>query len=98
LQNSGLAAYYNPDGTPNTKNYQRFAAISVIGDETAFEDPDEDTACTRIDSDNIRYSYATALGTEKKPLDIDGDLYRANMFIPIFDSPSLARAAGGNYS
>lgn len=98
LQNSGLAAYYNPDGTPNTKNYQRFAAISVIGDETAFEDPDEDTACTRIDSDNIRYSYATALGSEKKPLDIDGDLYRANMFIPIFDSPSLARAAGGNYS
>lgn len=98
LQKSGLAAYYNPDGSPNTANYQRFAAISVIGDEKAFEDPDEDSAFTKIDNDNIRYSYATALGKNNKPLDIDGDIYRANIFIPIFDSPSLARAAGGNYS
>ena len=98
LRNSGLAPYYNEDGTPNTSNYQRFAAISVIGDEKCFDDPDEDNTYTLIDNENTRYAYSTTLGTEKKPMDIKGDLYRANIFIPIFDSPSLARAAGGNYS
>lgn len=97
-RDSGLAPYYNPDGSLNTRNYRRFGVISVIGDERTFEDADEDNSFTKIDNENTRYAFSTTLGTEKKPMDIDGDLYRANMFIPIYDNPSLARAAGGNYS
>jgi len=95
LRAAGLADYYSADGQV-LSNYRRFAVISVLGDETTFQDPDENKAFTEVDDDGIRETFSRSLGTEKNPLKIEGDLYRTNLFIPLYDSPSLARQAGGN--
>lgn len=95
LRTAGLQDYYSADGQV-LSNYRRFAVISVLGDETTFKDPDESKAFTEVDDDGIRETFSRSLGTEKNPLKIEGDLYRTNLFIPLYDSPSLARQAGGN--
>ena len=95
LRAAGLSDYYSADGQV-LSNYRRFAVISVLGDETTFKDPDENKAFTEVDDDGIRETFSRSLGTEKNPLKIEGDLYRTNLFIPLYDSPSLARQAGGN--
>lgn len=95
LRAAGLQDYYSADGQI-LSGYRRFAVISVLGDEATFKDPDESKAFTEVDDDGIRETFSRSLGTEKNPLKIEGDLYRTNLFIPLYDSPSLARQAGGN--
>lgn len=98
MRAAGLSDYFDANGRPILKNYRRFACISVIGDETSFKDPDENSAYTKLDDETYEQAFSLGLGSSKSPLKIDGDLYRANIFIPLYDSPSLARQASGNPS
>lgn len=98
FQEKGLDKYYNSDGTLNRDSFMRFAGISVIGDDTTFEDPDDNSDFFMpIDDDRLTPQISATLGTKSKPMDM-GDLYRAIAYIPIYDSPSLAGAASGNFS
>lgn len=94
----GLDSYYNEDGTLNRNNFMRFAGISVIGDDSTFEDPDDNLDFfTPIEDDRLTSQISSILGTKSNPMDM-GDLYRAVAYIPIYESPSLAGAASNNFS
>lgn len=100
FKNNGLGEYFNSDGSLNTKNFMRFIGISLIGDESVFNDADElPGVFTKIDDDNFEQTFSTSLGSDKKhPYEIDGDLYRAVAYIPVYDSFSNARTAAGQLS
>ena len=100
FQKNGLGNYFNSDGSLNTKNFMRFIGITLVGDESVFEDADElPGVFTKIDDDQLEEEFSTQLGADKKhPYKIDGDLYKAVAYIPVYDSFSNARAASGQSS
>ena len=98
FQEKGLDRYYNIDGSLNRDSFMRFAGISVIGDDNTFEDPDDNLDFfIPIEDDRLTTQISTVLGTKSKPMKMS-DLYRAIAYVPIYDSPSLAGAASGNFS
>lgn len=98
FQEKSLDRYYNMDGSLNRGSFMRFAGISVIGDDTTFEDPDDNLDFFMpIEDDRLTAQISAILGTKSNPMDM-GDLYRAVAYVPIYDSPSLAGAASGNFS
>ena len=98
FQERGLNRYYNEDGSLNRDNFMRFAGISVIGDDETFEDPDDNSDFfVPISDDRLTAQISATLGTKSNPMDM-GDLYRTIAYVPIYDSPSLAGAASGNFS
>lgn len=98
FQEKGLDKYYNMDGSLNRDSFMRFAGISVIGDDTTFEDPDDNLDFFMpIEDDRLTAQISAILGTKSNPMDM-GDLYRAVAYVPIYESPSLAGAASGNFS
>lgn len=99
FQEKGLDRYYNADGSLNRNGFMKFAGISIIGDDTVFKDPDDNSDFFMpIEQDDRLTSYISkVLGTKSDPMDM-GDLYRTMAYIPIYDSPSLAGAASGNFS
>lgn len=98
FQERGLNRYFNEDGSFNRDNFMRFAGISVIGDDETFEDPDDNSDFFMpITDDRLTAQISATLGTKSNPMDM-GDLYRTIAYVPIYDSPSLAGAASGNFS
>lgn len=98
FQEKGLDKYYNMDGSLNRDSFMRFAGISVIGDDETFEDPDDNSDFFMpIEDDRLTAQISAILGTASNPMEM-GDLYRTVAYVPIYDSPSLAGAASGNFS
>lgn len=98
FQERGLNRYYNEDGSLNRDNFMRFAGISVIGDDKTFESPSDNSDFFMPISDGrLTAQISATLGTKSNPMDM-GDLYRTIAYVPIYDSPSLAGAASGNFS
>lgn len=97
FRSHGLSNYFNTDGTPNRRNFMRFLGVSLLADESVFQDADDYPEWfTKVDDDYVRSRMSTELGADKKnPLKLDGDLYRGTVFVPIYDSFNNARVASG---
>lgn len=97
FRSHGLSNYFNADGTPNRRNFMRFLGVSLLADESVFQDADDYPEWfTKVDDDYVRNRMSTELGADKKnPLKLDGDLYRGTVFVPIYDSFNNARVASG---
>lgn len=96
FKSKGLDNYFNADGTVNRSRFRRFMAIGVYGDTKAFKDPDDNQMFfVEVDDDSAEDAISEALGTQKNPLKLEGDLYKTVIYIPVFDSPTNAMIAGG---
>lgn len=103
-QKYGLGEYFlinrTPDNRiefiPNRQRFMRFVAINAIGDEGAFVDADDHSdTFVRIDEDGVEDMIASALGTDKRDMEIEGNLYKTVIYAPVFDSYSNAMMGGG---
>lgn len=91
----GLTDYFTANGKPNRSKYRRFFAVEAIGDESSFKDADDNAQYfTEIDDDSIEEMISVALGTQKNPLKLEGDIYKTILYIPVYDSPTNAMMAG----
>ena len=97
FRSHGLSNYFNADGTPNRRSFMRFLGVSLLADESVFQDADDYPEWfTKVDDDYVRNRMSTELGADKRnPLKLDGDLYRGTVFVPIYDSFNNARVASG---
>lgn len=97
FRSRGLSNYFNADGTPNRRSFMRFLGVSLLADESVFQDADDYPEWfTKVDDDYVRNRMSTELGADKRnPLKLDGDLYRGTVFVPIYDSFNNARVASG---